>query len=155
MKITTNALGLVLLLAAAPASATGPAAADLGWMAGHWCSQVEGERIDETWLPAVGGRLYGVSRTARGDKTVSFEFLRIEPVDGVPTYLAQPGGGAATAFRLAESGPNRVRFENPAHDFPQRIEYRREGERLHAEIAGPGRDGKELRIPFEYRRCGE
>ncbi|KRA17656.1 DUF6265 family protein [Lysobacter sp. Root604] len=154
MNFAASLLGLGLLLAVSPTPAS-EAAADLGWMAGHWCSEADGERIDETWLPAVGGRLYGVSRTARGERVGSFEFLRIEPVDGVSTYLAQPGGGKATAFRRSEGGPNRVRFENLAHDFPQRIEYRREGERLHAEIAGPGREGKELRIAFEYRRCGE
>ncbi|MEG3789731.1 DUF6265 family protein [Lysobacter sp. CCNWLW3] len=147
-------LGLLLPLAAAPLSAAAPDA-DLGWLAGHWCSQADGERIDETWLPATDGRLYGVSRTVRAGKVTGFEFLRIEPVDGVATYLAQPGGGQATAFARSQGGAQRVRFENPAHDFPQRIEYRREGERLHAQIAGPGRDDKEVRIAFEYRRCGE
>jgi hypothetical protein len=147
-------LGLLLPLAAAPLSAAEPDA-DLGWMAGHWCSQADGERIDESWLPATDGRLYGVSRTVRAGRVTGFEFLRIEPVDGVSTYLAQPGGGKATAFARSQGGAQRVRFENPAHDFPQRIEYRREGERLHAQIAGPGRDGKEVRIAFEYQRCGE
>jgi hypothetical protein len=29
-----------------------------------------------------------------------------------------------------------VRFENPSHDFPQRIEYRRDGNVLRAEASG-------------------
>ncbi|KQZ56421.1 MULTISPECIES: DUF6265 family protein [unclassified Lysobacter] len=155
MKIAIHLMAPALLLAGSPAPASEAADPGLGWMAGHWCSEAGGERIDETWLPAAQGRLYGVSRTVRAGEVTSFEFLRIEPVDGVATYLAQPGGGPATAFARSDGGANRVRFENPAHDFPQSIEYRRDGERLHAEIAGPGRDGKPQRIPFEYRRCGE
>ena len=155
MKIAIYLMATALLLAGSPAPASETADPGLSWMAGHWCSEADGERIDETWLPAADGRLYGVSRTVRAGKVTGFEFLRIEPVDGVATYLAQPGGGKATAFARSDGGANRVRFENPAHDFPQSIEYRRDGERLHAEIAGPGRDGKPLRIPYEYRRCGE
>lgn len=52
-------------------------------------------------------------------------------------------------------GENWVVFENPQHDFPKRIEYRRDGTALKASISGPGDDGKILRIPFDYRRCGD
>ena len=64
-------------------------------------------------------------------------------------------GGRPTIFSQAARGDGWIRFENPAHDFPNRIEYRRQGDRLRAYIAGPGRDGKQVKIPFEYRRCGE
>jgi hypothetical protein len=33
------------------------------------------------------------------------------------------------------------------------VEYRRQGEALHAEIAGAGEDGKEMVISFDYVRC--
>jgi hypothetical protein len=29
-------------------------------------------------------------------------------------------------------------FENPAHDFPTRVAYRRDGDRLVATVSGPG-----------------
>ena len=67
----------------------------------------------------------------------------------------QPNGASPTVFAQEEQGEGWIRFANVEHDFPNRIEYRRAGESLKAYIAGPGRDGKELRIPFEYRRCGE
>lgn len=44
-------------------------------------------------------------------------------------------------------------FENLAHDFPNRVEYRRDGTGLRAVIAGPGRNGKKREIPFENHRC--
>jgi hypothetical protein len=56
-------------------------------------------------------------------------------------------------FRWAAGGADWARFENPAHDFPQLVEYRRSGEKLRARIAGPGKGGKESVISFEYERC--
>jgi hypothetical protein len=100
--------------------------------------------------------MLGMGRTvsASGQRPAQFEFLRVELRDGVPTYLAQPQGVPAVAFRLIQSGDSSVRFENPAHDFPQRIEYRRNGSALRAEIAGP-RGGQERVIGFDYRPCAD
>jgi len=126
---------------------------ELGWLAGHWCGRSDGARIEEFWLPPVGGVMPGVGRTTVDGRTVSFEFFRIEGSGPDLGYLAQPGGREATRFRLTEAGPNHLRFENPEHDFPTRVEYRREGDRLSAAIAGPGEAGATVEIPFEYRRC--
>ncbi len=143
-------LPTLLLALTAQASAATP---ELDWLAGQWCGGDPAERIEEHWLAPRGGELLGLSRTIRGERMVAFEFLRIATVEGVPTYLAQPGGRPPTAFARSAGGKDWVRFENPAHDFPQRIEYRRNGDTLHAEIAGPGEDGKEMVIGFEYRSC--
>jgi hypothetical protein len=148
---------LALALAFAPTIHSKDAEATLlpAWMSGHWCSRDATSQGDEYWLPEAGGLMVGLSRTVSAGRKTQFEFLRIELIDGVPTYLAQPQGRTATAFKRSDNGDNWIRFENPAHDFPQRIEYRREGEALHAEIAGPGKDGEEFSIPFEFRRCAD
>ncbi|QNN47899.1 hypothetical protein H9L17_07180 [Thermomonas brevis] len=151
MRKAKAMLGAGLVLAAGAATAAGP---EFDWLAGHWCGGSAGRAIDEVWLPEAGGVLLGMSRTVRGGKTESFEFMRIVPAGDDAGFHVQPNGVAPTVFAIAERGERRVRFENAAHDFPNRIEYRREGDALHAWIAGPGRDGKEMRIPFEYRRCG-
>lgn len=126
----------------------------LDWFAGHWCGGEGGRQVEEVWLPESGGALLGMSRTVRGGATESFEFMRIVPEGRNAGFHVQPNGAPPTVFAIAARGTDWVRFENPAHDFPNQIEYRREGERLHAWIAGPGRDGKQRKIPFEYRRCG-
>jgi hypothetical protein len=97
--------------------------------------------------------LIGVSRTTQGDRLVNFELMRIAMVNGALAFIAQPNGSAPVTFKLTASGSGWARFENPAHDFPRQVEYRREGERLRAHIAGPGRDGKEQVIPFDYKPC--
>ncbi len=124
------------------------------WMSGHWCAELGEETVDEFWLPSHGGVAVGLSRTRTNDRTTAFEYLRIVEMDGVLTYIAQPGGRPPTAFKRTAGGESWIRFENPAHDFPQRIEYRRDGDGLHAEIAGSGDNGSERVIPFDYRRCG-
>lgn len=148
---------LVLALTVTLAAVAGPAdeSAELGWLSGRWCAESGGETVEEVWLPPRGGVLIGLSRTYTDDATTGFEYLRIVATGGVVEYVAQPGGRPPTAFRLTASGTGWLRFENPGHDFPRRIEYRLEGERLHAEIAGPGDNDAELVIPFDYRRCGD
>ncbi|MFT3761135.1 MAG: DUF6265 family protein [Pseudoxanthomonas sp.] len=152
MRYAKTWLGMGLALCSGAAVAGGP---ELDWLAGHWCGGQGERRIDEAWLPEAAGVLVGVSRTVDGAKLESFEFMRIVSDGGAASLHVQPNGVPPTVFAMAAHGEGWIRFENPEHDFPNRIEYRREGDRLHAYIAGPGRDGKELRIPFEYRRCGE
>ena len=145
------ALGVISSITASAAEAPRPVL--LPWLSGHWCSQVDDEVIEEYWMPPAGDRAIGVSRTVKAGKTTAFEFLRIEADAGTAVYVAQPQGRPPTAFRLTAVGMDWVRFENPQHDFPRRVEYRRTDSGLHAEIAGPGKDGKEVVIPFDYRRC--
>jgi len=124
-------VAFALLLAA---QATGP---DVGWMAGDWVSCSPTAVIEERWLGPAGGGLVGVNltRTARGR---SFEFLRVDQGAKGFAYIASPGGRPPVEFTLAEARAGYVRFENPEHDFPKRIVYRREGDGLHAEVSGDG-----------------
>jgi hypothetical protein len=133
----------------------GTQAADLDWLTGRWCGGEGGERIVEQWLAPVAGETIGMSRSVRDGRVQSFEFLRIATRDGVVTYLAQPGGKPATAFPRSAFGADWIRFANPAHDFPQQIEYRRVGAGLAAEISGPGKDGKRHAITYRYARCDD
>lgn len=156
---TMPAIALATAMALAPIAAASSAqekeapSPGLDWLAGQWCGGDTGSRIEEAWLPEAGGSLLGMSRTVRGDRTASFEFMRIELQDGRASFHVQPNGAPPTVFAAAGRGDGWIRFENAEHDFPNVIEYRRSGGRLLAWIAGPGPDGKSVRIPFEYRAC--
>ena len=89
MKYTLAAM--LMVAAALACAADEPAATSLDWIGGRWCSQSAQERIEEYWMPARGGTLLGMSRTTRGERLSSFEFMRIV-LEPVPTFLAQPGG---------------------------------------------------------------
>ena len=146
-------LGVAALVQSATLVADDPAARRFEWPSGHWCGESGGELMEEMWLPPEGSVALGVGRTVRNGITTSHEFLRIETRDGVTSLTAIHNGQAPTPFKLTASGSDWARFENPQHDFPQRIEYRRTPSGLHAEIAGPGEGGKETVIPYEFRHC--
>lgn len=96
---------------------------ELQWMAGKWHGTRNGIEAEEVWMAPKAGTMLGMHRDIKGDRTVSFEFLRIEQTDGQIDYVALPGGRQETRFRLIESAPGRVVFSNQAHDYPQRIIY--------------------------------
>jgi hypothetical protein len=119
-------------------------------MSGHWRSADGDPVVEEFWTDAAGGLMLGGNRTISSGRAVAFEYLRIEPgPDGGTRYCAQPGGRAATCFDLVEAMQDRARFENPEHDFPQRIEYRREGDTLTATISDMARTQS---LDFVWRR---
>jgi hypothetical protein len=145
---------LATLLLAGGATAQPTPAPLPGWMSGSWCSQRGALKIEELWLAPSGGLMLGLNRGVNAERgRTEFEFLRIELREGLPTYLAQPQGRPAVAFVMSESGEQRMRFENRQHDFPQRIEYSRVGDQLRAVVSGPGRDGNQRQISFEFAAC--
>jgi hypothetical protein len=76
-------------------------------------------------MAPAGRSMLGMSRTVRGGTTVAFEFLRIiEDEDGKVILVASPSGQQSTTFALASQTDNEAVFENPEHDFPQRVIYR-------------------------------
>jgi peptidylprolyl isomerase len=151
MKVTILAIALVAALTGMPLSAAEGLPA---FMAGDWCAVSGDSRFEERWTGAEGGRMYAVARSFKGERITGFEFLRIEPQPTGYAYLAQPGGRPATAFKLIEQTEQRVVFTNPAHDFPQRIEYFRDASGLHALVSGPPKPGEApQRFDFRPGRC--
>lgn len=129
------ALVLTAVLAAAPLTAQGPAPFP-AWMAGAW-TLAEGERwTEEFWTAPRGGVMLGASREGQGDTLRTWEAIRIvRRADGTLAYVPMPNGGTPVEFALVRQDTQSIEFANPAHDFPQRIRYWRDGDRLHAEIA--------------------
>lgn len=132
-------------LAAASLQAPAP---DLSWLSGYWLSCADGREVSETWSDPRGGHLLGSSLTSSKGK-VSFELARIGPSSGGTSFFAQPSGQAPAEFPLKSAAERQVVFENPAHDFPQRVIYRREGDRLHARIEGRI-GGKDRVVDWSY-----
>lgn len=138
---------VLAVLAAQPAGFTPQP--DLEWLAGYWLSCEDGRDVSETWSTRRGGVILGYAVTT-GVQAFSFEQMRIEA--GLPgpedvSFFALPRGAAtATGFRLVRSGPREAVFENLENDFPQRIIYRREGDRLIGRIEDQsGRESMEWR----------
>src|SRR5690606_41004560 len=100
----------------------------------------------------------GYAYTQLDGRTEGWEQTRIELVDGVPHLIAMPMGNAPVRFAMTEAGAfaadsrldgDSITFENPAHDFPQRVHYMRVGDRLTAVISRL--DGADA-VEIHYRR---
>ena len=151
MRALRMAGGLTALLGAT-AAAPGPVqdVAALGWMSGTWAVQNGEEWTEERWSPPRGGLMVGNSMTGKGDKASGFEYFRITKDEkGDINYLTQPGGQPVVAFKLTSASQGEVLFENPAHDFPTRIAYRRNGDEMVATISGPNGSNP---ISWTYKR---
>ncbi|MDB5421427.1 MAG: hypothetical protein JWR59_1374 [Brevundimonas sp.] len=135
--MTLAALSLAAVLVAPQAS---PITADqLSWMSGYWLSCDGGREVSETWSDPRGGILIGSALTLEGGKLTGFESSRISPrTSGGEdlAYFAGVDGAPLVAFALKQAGATRVVFENPGHDFPQRVIYERQGDVLNARIEG-------------------
>ncbi len=128
-----------------------PSIADVSWIAGDWQTVPGGRRqIEEHWTKAAGGSMMGISRTVAGDKTVEFEYLRIEQRSDGVYYVAHPKARCpGTDFKLTRASATEAVFENPQHDFPKRITYRKTGDDgLTASIDG-GEGSKAMSFTFQ------
>lgn len=128
----------------------------VAWLAGCWLMDAGPQTVEERWTPPRGGSMLGTSRTLRNGALSGFEFVLLREKDGGLLYEAHPSGQAGATFPVRELTDARVVFENPAHDFPQRIVYEKRGaDGLVAWIEGTV-SGRSRRIDFTYRRisCG-
>lgn len=147
MKRFVFVCALVLVPGSVLAQDARPTVNDLAWMSGSWVGEVKGIRMEEHWTAPNGNTMVGIHRDVGKGRTLLFEFLRIvQQQDGQIVYLSMPGGRSpATPFPLKEVSGTRVVFENPTHDFPQRIIYWKDGADLRARIEGTmnGKAGSE------------
>ena len=147
LKLTLLTL---LLLAILPTQTT--SLADISWIAGDWQIASGGRaQIEEHWTTAAGGTMMGMSRTVAGEKAVEFEYLRIEErADGI-YYVAHPKARCpGTDFKLTKASATEAVFENPQHDFPKRIIYRKTGDASLTASIDAGEGSKAM--SFAFRR---
>jgi hypothetical protein len=121
------------------------------WLQGCWAFGSGDRTVEETWMPPRGGSMVGMSRTVRKDVLAEYELVVVRERAGRLVYVAHPSGQPSAEFVATAVSANRVVFENPGHDFPQRIGYERNGAQLNAWIEG-AKDGRARRVDFAYRR---
>jgi hypothetical protein len=140
-RVTLIFTALVLFApAGARLSGQQPAPIDrAAWLAGCWERRGPNRLTMEMWMPPAGGTMMGASRTTVGATTREFEQLRLHTAGDTLIYTALPSGQRQADFRSTSVSPTTLVFENPAHDFPRKITYRRVGaDSLVARVEGPG-----------------
>jgi len=142
---------MLAALALAPA-AHAHTMADLAWLKGCWRTEAapNGNIVTEVWTAPPAGAMFGYAYTIRDGQPRGWEQMRIEADDGALYFVALLPGQDAVRFRLHyDDDPHVARFENPEHDYPQRVEYRRDGDQLTGTISRV--DGGDA-FSFGYRR---
>ncbi len=126
---------------------------DLSWLTGCWEGKSGQSLRDENWSKPAGETMLGVGRAVVNGKTTEYEFMRIhQESDGI-YFTAQPSGQPIASFKLKSLKNNEAIFENPTHDFPQRVIYRLSAaDSLVARIEGEMK-GKQRGIDFPFQRA--
>lgn len=152
-----GSLLLLLLGAAAGGQETLRSIGDLSWLTGCWAADGAEPGNIEQWMAPAGGAMLGASRVVRGGRMVAYEYTRIITTDDALVFIASPSGQETAEFPLKSLAEAKVVFENPDHDFPQRIIYKLiDQDRLLGRIEGQS-DGKEMHVEFPMTRidCGK
>jgi hypothetical protein len=113
-------------------------AADLpAFLAGCWAGNAGSTTFEEVWTRPAAGGLMGISRSFRGGRMVDSEFMRVDLRGDDVVFTPRIGTRQAPVeFRLKSQSGTEIVFENPAHDFPQRVIYRASPEGLTGRIEG-------------------
>ncbi len=147
---------VVLLVAASPLAAQSRSLSDLQWLAGCWERTRATGRTVELWTPAVNGVMSGTSWSVTDTSQRELEQLRLFARGDTLIYEAHPSSQMMNEFKSTKIAADELVFEDPGHDFPQKISYRRAGtDSLYARVEGD-RTGRAQPINFAFKRaaCG-
>lgn len=153
MRALTSVL---IALAGAAFTSNSSGIEQLGWLKGCWERRTaRGAFIQEQWMAPRGGMMMGMARTFVRDTLREYEFVLIREVDGKVQYEAKPSGQPAATFPQKTLTDTLVEFEDPAHDYPQRIGYRKAGsDSIIAWIDGTTSQGaRRVEFPYARARC--
>lgn len=114
-----------------------PDPTDLGWLEGSWERLNGNDTLDsrEVWTRNSDGfNGIGIDLAPSGD-TMFMETLMIREINDTLNYIAFVDHNATEIyFALVKQENQHIRFENPDHDFPKFIDYKRSNDSLYAQI---------------------
>lgn len=126
------------------------------WLIGTWENKSEEGSATEIWEKDNDSTFSGKSYFIIGKDTVGSETISLEQRGDeffyIPTVKDQ-NDGKAVKFKLTSSSTKQLIFENPKHDFPQKITYTQiTADSLLAEISGMI-DGKQNAQQFPMKKA--
>ena len=126
------------------------------WLIGKWGNSENGIDATEIWARENDSVYTGISYSIRDKKdTVSLERIRLEKQNDKLVYVPvvkEQNAGEVVKFTLTSSVGQQLIFENPEHDFPQKVSYKLiTKDSLIAEISGIYK-GKERSEKFPMHR---
>jgi len=112
----------------------------LEWLLGSWQDTSAEMHFTETWQKENDSTFIGRGFGVENGDTIFREKLELAERNEKVFYVATVNehlAGKPTTFALVKDSVNAWIFENPKHDFPQRIIYKQTSENtLHARVEG-------------------
>ncbi|HEX8516126.1 MAG TPA: DUF6265 family protein [Bacteroidia bacterium] len=147
---------LVVLIFSFPACGNKADINSFSWLSGEWVGKYDSVPVFEQWKAADGKIMYGRGGVRTAKDTVFTENIRIEEREDGLYYLATlKGAEAPVEFKFTEFKNDTAVFENPTHDFPQRVLYVKNTDgTFYAQVDGKY-EGKYIKEGFLYRRAND
>jgi hypothetical protein len=113
------------------------------WLVGTWNRtniSKPGKTALERWEKTKPFELKGYGVTLQGTDTVFLEKITILVKDNSIYYVADvPENKQPVYFKFIKISNSGFECENPGHDFPKKITYQVDGNKLKAQISGNGK----------------
>jgi len=123
----------------------------LQWLEGEWSrtNQKPGRSGLEQWIISSETEMRGKGITMKGKDTAFVEKLKLVVKDNHIYYVADvPENKDPVLYKLTRITDDEFTCENPDHDFPKMIVYKKDGSKLKATISG---NGKAIEYLFQKR----
>ena len=156
MKILTSLLAILLLASCQNKSDKKfDKIEKMNWLIGSWEQKLPEGTVVESWEKQNDSTFIGGSYFVKGKDTIHSENVVLtqtkEDLFYIPTVRGQNNDEPVT-FKLTSDAENTFVFENPAHDYPQKITYKKVSDtNLLASISGK-QQGKESSENYPMKR---
>ena len=129
--------------------------ATMNWLLGDWENKMEEGNLSENWVSKDDSTFVGHSYFIKEKDTMSIESIELlqkgEDLFYIPTVKGQNNDKPVT-FKLTTATAMEFTFENLAHDYPQKIVYKKAGPNdLIATISGT-QQGKKSTESYPMKR---
>ncbi len=97
------------------------------WLLGTWQMETPNGNLKEIWTHKNDSTFAGQSYFINKKDTIHFENIDLVEDKGVLLYIATIKGenqNLPTTFNFKETEENQLQFENPKHDYPNKIFYK-------------------------------
>jgi hypothetical protein len=125
------------------------------WLIGNWVTHFPEADVYESWKRVNDHELAGYSYTRQQGDSIPFESIQLIENENGLHYIVTGAGhpsDSSVRFTASQVKDDFLQFENPQHDFPTRIRYRRvTPDSIYAEISGM-QAGREERQGFPLQR---
>ncbi|WP_348813591.1 DUF6265 family protein [Flavobacterium maritimum] len=96
------------------------------WLIGTWENKSADGNLEEIWQKVNDSTFQGQSYYIKAEDTLHFETITLQQIGDELTYSAAVKGqnnDKSVPFKLSGEAGKKLVFENPKHDYPQKISY--------------------------------